>query len=586
MAENNRRSNSLRDAVPPRSSEAPARSQAEDPLAELARLIGQKGPINDLRRNDRYDDEQYDSPRRFDDRNAGSSVNEPIEDRGATHARYSQRDAAREPSPAMRSPLSAPPRPNMNASRDNSGGYASSRGYREPVESEIFPSLSTDGRADSRYEDDSCYEDQSRYEESNRYEDNTEYERDSRYEADSRHEHDNSRSEGGSDYQDGDYEYDDQGHGHSDEHVYADEADYEGEGYEDEASGGRRRTGFVLVATIFGLAVLGTAVAFGYRAIFGAAIAPSLPPIIKAEDGPNKIVPTANAQGSPGQADTTSADSGEKLVSREEQPVNIQPPASAAPSTTPRMVSTVPVFPDSPRGIGPSSPAAAYPIAPTASGSPAFGLAPATAGVASSTPAPSPPPADIGAAAANQSAQSPATVAAPAPPASAATKKIHTVAIRTDQSDSTDATSTSSTQRVKPAADANAPLSIVPSGGDTAPPAPPATHQHAAPARPAPVNTAAATTNDSAAPGTAGGGYAVQVASQHSEAEVQDSFRALQAKYPDVLGGRQPIIRRADLGSKGIYFRALVGPFASAEEAASMCSNLKAAGGSCLVQKN
>jgi hypothetical protein len=78
----------------------------------------------------------------------------------------------------------------------------------------------------------------------------------------------------------------------------------------------------------------------------------------------------------------------------------------------------------------------------------------------------------------------------------------------------------------------------------------------------------------------------VQVSSQHSEAEVQDSFRALQAKYPDVLGGKQPIIRRADLGAKGIYYRALVGPFASAEEAASMCSSLKAAGGSCLVQKN
>jgi hypothetical protein len=78
----------------------------------------------------------------------------------------------------------------------------------------------------------------------------------------------------------------------------------------------------------------------------------------------------------------------------------------------------------------------------------------------------------------------------------------------------------------------------------------------------------------------------VQVSSQHSEAEVQDSFRALQAKYPDVLGGKQPMIRRADLGAKGVYYRALVGPFASAEEAASMCSSLKAAGGSCLVQKN
>jgi cell division septation protein DedD len=83
-----------------------------------------------------------------------------------------------------------------------------------------------------------------------------------------------------------------------------------------------------------------------------------------------------------------------------------------------------------------------------------------------------------------------------------------------------------------------------------------------------------------------GGGYAVQVSSQRSEQEAQSSFHDLQAKYPNVLGGRAPIIRRADLGAKGIYFRAMVGPFASADEATELCSNLKAAGGNCLVQKN
>ena len=46
------------------------------------------------------------------------------------------------------------------------------------------------------------------------------------------------------------------------------------------------------------------------------------------------------------------------------------------------------------------------------------------------------------------------------------------------------------------------------------------------------------------------------------------------------------MVRRADLGDKGIYYRALVGPFASMEQAAGMCSNLKAAGGNCIVQKN
>ena len=50
--------------------------------------------------------------------------------------------------------------------------------------------------------------------------------------------------------------------------------------------------------------------------------------------------------------------------------------------------------------------------------------------------------------------------------------------------------------------------------------------------------------------------------------------------------GRQPIIRRADLGAAGIYYRALVGPFASAEKAAKLCSGLKAAGADCIIQKN
>ena len=86
--------------------------------------------------------------------------------------------------------------------------------------------------------------------------------------------------------------------------------------------------------------------------------------------------------------------------------------------------------------------------------------------------------------------------------------------------------------------------------------------------------------------GGGGGGYAVQVTSQRSEVEAQASFRALQAKFPGQLGSRHPIVRRADLGAKGVYYRALVGPFASAEQAAGLCSSLKAAGGVCIVQRN
>jgi len=84
----------------------------------------------------------------------------------------------------------------------------------------------------------------------------------------------------------------------------------------------------------------------------------------------------------------------------------------------------------------------------------------------------------------------------------------------------------------------------------------------------------------------ASGGYAVQLSSQRSEAEAQASFRALQGKFPDQLSDRTATIKRVDLGPKGIYFRALVGPFGSSDEASSFCTELKAAGGQCFLQRN
>jgi hypothetical protein len=82
------------------------------------------------------------------------------------------------------------------------------------------------------------------------------------------------------------------------------------------------------------------------------------------------------------------------------------------------------------------------------------------------------------------------------------------------------------------------------------------------------------------------GSYMVQLAAQRSEEEAQAAFRALQAQYPTVLGSRQPVIRRADLGDKGTFYRAQVGPFATPELANQFCGNLKVAGGQCIVQKN
>ena len=71
---------------------------------------------------------------------------------------------------------------------------------------------------------------------------------------------------------------------------------------------------------------------------------PSLLSIIKAESGPIKIIPASTAsQGSVSpQAGADNARSSERLVRREERPVDVPPPVS----TAPQPVSTAPIFPD------------------------------------------------------------------------------------------------------------------------------------------------------------------------------------------------------------------------------------------------
>jgi SPOR domain len=82
------------------------------------------------------------------------------------------------------------------------------------------------------------------------------------------------------------------------------------------------------------------------------------------------------------------------------------------------------------------------------------------------------------------------------------------------------------------------------------------------------------------------GGYLVQVASQRSEADAKAFYQALRGKFPSVLGSRIALIKRADLGDKGVYFRAMVGPFGTPDEASQFCGSLITAGGRCVVQRD
>jgi hypothetical protein len=88
-----------------------------------------------------------------------------------------------------------------------------------------------------------------------------------------------------------------------------------------------------------------------------------------------------------------------------------------------------------------------------------------------------------------------------------------------------------------------------------------------------------------AAPARQGPAAYLQLTSQRTEAEAKAVFNSLRAKYAAILGDRQPVIRRADLGDKGIYYRAQIGPV-NAAEAAQQCSELRSVGGQCIVQYN
>jgi hypothetical protein len=297
----------------------------------------------------------------------------------------------------------------------------------------------------------------------------------------------------------------------------------------------RRRGGLLTAVTLIGCAMIGTAGAYGYRTYYSGPSSNRVPPVISAETSPTKVV--SASEGPTGkfiQDRVRDVAPPERVVPREEEPLEIRPSSSA-------------------RGV------------PQQSG----GFPPPSAG-------------GSGASANSQgSANSPDA------------KRVRTLTIRPDgaepparQPSGNQPSAATPKQAPAPKAASRGPISLdaqEPSSPPLAPPAPrervasvppPATTQSVQP--PAPRATAS----------EASGGYAVQLSSQRSEAEAQASFKALQGKFPDQLSDRTATIKRVDIPSKGIYYRALVGPFGSSDEAASFCTDLKAAGGQCLVQRN
>ncbi len=87
-----------------------------------------------------------------------------------------------------------------------------------------------------------------------------------------------------------------------------------------------------------------------------------------------------------------------------------------------------------------------------------------------------------------------------------------------------------------------------------------------------------------AAPPVISSAWSVQVASATSEDAAWSTWKKMQSRYK-VLKSKTPVVVRADLGSKGIYYRVRLGGFDDQKAAAKECSKLKASGVSCYISK-
>lgn len=322
----------------------------------------------------------------------------------------------------------------------------------------------------------------------------------------------------------------------------------------------RSRKGMLTAAALVVVAVGGVGAAMVFRNGRPAGVN-GQPPVIAADSGPSKVAPV-----NPGGAEIpnqnkqiyersgdTSADK-TKVVSREEQPVDVQQAARSMAQRPTQAVSGA---------ITPTDTAAAG-LAPT---EPGLVPIPAVPGLGEprkvrtvairpdGTPAPG-----NGAAAAGQG-----LVTGSAPPNQAAAQA--QPAPRPQPQAATPAAAPKTQERA--AAPATPPAAQTP----------PAETRTAALAPQRPQPAAAAPRSDP------NGGFAVQLGAPGSEAEARATFAALQRKYPDQLSGQSPIVRKTELAGGKTVYRLRVGPY-SREDASAMCSALQAAGGQCFIAKN
>ena len=79
------------------------------------------------------------------------------------------------------------------------------------------------------------------------------------------------------------------------------------------------------------------------------------------------------------------------------------------------------------------------------------------------------------------------------------------------------------------------------------------------------------------------GKFGVQIAARRSEAEARAAIDEMRARFPSLLGHEWATINRVSL-PQGVFYRVMVGPLASAQQATQLCSSLKAQGAACFIR--
>jgi hypothetical protein len=352
-------------------------------------------------------------------------------------------------------------------------------------------------------------------------------------------------------------------------------------GWHAQASAGtpvRSRRPVYAMAAVIVAGVVGIGVAFAYK---GPSSGPREIAMIKAAPGPTKIQPPADAASDQPTRDASILDKAQqpaptKLVSREEQPVDL----AQAVQSAPRDVGLTPLY-----NFGGANGAASVPV-PAPPGQQAD-QKPAVTGIAgdiepirvktrSYRPDGTPIPND----------QPPAAAIPAATPPSKVDKAV------VAKASTSKSVAPKSTTRV-----AATPKPIVTAdNGDAAPADLNAAAALPSPQKGRPVKSAATkpmqtasvanAANDPAPTASVGGsgGFAVQLAAPGSEAEAKQMSARLSAKFASALSGHRLSFHKAESNGKSVYRVRVVS--LSREEATGMCEKLKSSGGSCFVAKN